>query len=110
MSHYSEKNDPDIPINACATLINIINYSIKICPEIEERVRVLIKSEIDMSFFQISFSIIKYLNFNLQTIQKHIESKMNVSIEDELCFKNMSRVSLLIIMKFKILNKNRSFT
>ena len=90
MSHYSEL-DPDISLNSCAALVNIIHYSIKICPEIEGRLGMLIKSEIDMNSYRICFPIIKFLNFNLQMIGKSIDSKIKISNEDELCFKNMSR-------------------
>lgn len=95
ISYYSQL-DQNIPISACTCLVNFITYSIKICPEIELRLGALIKTEIDMKLYQISIIMINYVNFNLRIIQESIASNKVISKDDELCFRNMSRVSLLI--------------
>jgi len=91
ISFYSE-SDPIISINACATLVNAMNYSIKICPEMESKLVILINSQLDFNVYKISFSMIKFLNYNLQSILQNINTKMQLSQDDEICFKNMMRV------------------
>lgn len=101
ISHYHE-SDPVISINACAGLVNIINYSIKMCPEIEKRLKAFINSELDLINFTISISLIKFLIYNLQSMKQNTKSKVQLSKDDEQGFKNTSRVIHLI---FKIMTK-----
>lgn len=91
-SYYAE-TDPVIAINSCAGIVNIINYSIKICPAMEKRLKNFIKTEIDFNEFQVCFSILKFVNYNLQNIKQNINSKAQLSKDDEQGFKNSSRVS-----------------
>ena len=96
ISYYSE-SDPIISINACATMVNAINYSIKICPEMEQKLVILINSQLDFSVLKICFSMIKFLNYNLQSILQNINKNMELSQDDEMLFKNMMRVKKIKI-------------
>ena len=86
---------------SCTALINSINYSLKISPDIEKQLKNFLEIELDLRLYPISRGLLKCIIFNMETV------KPLLSLSGEVSTYDINFLKIIFKVNFNKLNENK---